>query len=46
LHYASDTKAGRQLAIRTLEILKKCTSIVDPTNAKAGLLYDASQEWK
>ncbi|MGH6754399.1 MAG: hypothetical protein ACREDP_19765, partial [Bradyrhizobium sp.] len=45
LHYPSDSKAGRQLAVRTLEILKKCKSIVDPTNASAGLLYDAKQEW-
>ena len=45
LHYPSDTKAGRQLAIRTFEILKKCKSIVDPTKANTGLLYDAKQEW-
>ena len=45
LHFPSDSKAGRQLAFRTFNILKKCNSIVDPVNANAGLLYEASQEW-
>jgi membrane-associated phospholipid phosphatase len=45
LHFPSDSKAGRQLAFRTFNILKKCNSIVDTVNANAGLLYEARQEW-
>ena len=45
LHFPSDSKAGRQLAIRTFEILQMCPSIKVAANPNVGLLYHASREW-
>src|SRR6478736_245719 len=45
LHYPSDSKAGRLLATKTMDILLQCKSIYDPLHPKAGLLGQAYDEW-
>ena len=43
LHFPSDSKAGRLLAIETFNILLQCNSINNPTD---GLLVRAAAEWR
>jgi membrane-associated phospholipid phosphatase len=43
LHYPSDSKAGRLLAIETFNILMQCPTINDPAN---GVIARAKKEWQ
>jgi membrane-associated phospholipid phosphatase len=44
LHFPSDSKAGRRLAIRTFEILMECPAMQD-NNLRPGLITEAQREW-